>query len=131
MDVHRHLGLAGMLVLLLSAVSCSDGGGGGEPDLKYVADLEDEDPLCEMRVEYFDRNGDRRILHDQLPPWSYDFHQDDGARLFLSVEPECGRARAELYIEGHRVAHDANTFRAEIDGYLRIDSAGNAWFDPS
>jgi len=84
-----------------------------------------------MRVEYIDGDGDRRIRQDQLPPWDYFFHQTGGAHLYLSVEPECGRARAELYIDGDRVARDTSAFRAEIDGWLRMDSAGNAWFDPS
>ena len=131
MLLRRHRGLFGLLVLPLWIASCSDGGGGGDPDLKYVAEIEDEGSRCEIEVEYINRDGNRRTLRDQSAPWSYQFHQSDGAHLYLAVSPECDRALAELYIDGHRVAHDSSTYKAEIDGYLRVDSAGNAWFDPS
>ena len=127
----RHFSILGLLFLPLFLISCSDGGGGGGPDLKYTADLDDETPGCLMRLEYYGSNGFRHVQDDEVPPWTYFFTQTDGARLYLSVEPDCGLARAELYINGDRVARETSFFKAEIDGFLRIDSAGNAWFDPS
>ena len=120
--------------LIFSLSSCS-GSGGGESDpnkaeIEYRVDTDDQRPECVREIEYIDEDGrvqDERNI-DRLP-FREDFHVSEGAHLYLQARVDCDRVEVEIEINGDRVARDTSSNRAEVEGYLRRDAAGNWTFE--
>jgi hypothetical protein len=119
--------LLGFLPLIF--LSCSSGGGGDEPTVKYDVEIEGTETGCLERIKYIDEDGRERTHHTDDSTWSYRFDAGDGAHLYLCVEVSCNKAIAQLYLNGDRVKRETDYRKAEIDGHLRIDAEGNPWFE--